>query len=119
MMASYVLCCVLTGVGLVSPPLPGPFPATTTTKTGLPGDPVNVVLIGSREELVSAFGAAGWSVADPITVRSALRIGVSVTLNRPYPAAPVSDLYLFGQTQDVAFERTVGPSARTRHHVRF
>jgi hypothetical protein len=119
MMASYVLCCLLTCAGLVSPPLPGSFPTTTTTKTGLPGDPVNLVLIGSREELVGAFRAAGWSVADPITVRSALRIGVSVALNRSYPAAPVSDLFLFGRTQDVAFERSVGPSARTRHHVRF
>jgi hypothetical protein len=85
----------------------------------MPGDPVNLILVGTRAELCAAFQSAGWSVADPITARSAMRIGVSVALKRPYPAAPVSDLYLFGRTQDLAFELSVGPSARTRHHVRF
>lgn len=89
------------------------------TRTGTPGDPINLVLVGSRTELCAAFQSAGWSAADPITARSAIRIGVSVALNRPYPAAPVSDLYLFGRTQDLAFELSVGPSARSRHHVRF
>ena len=114
------VCCVLALSGQASPPsIAWPFPETTTTRAGAPGDPVNLVLVGSRAELCAAFRAAGWSVADPITARSSLRIGVSVALNRPYPNAPVSDLYLFGRTQDLAFELSVGPSARSRHHVRF
>ena len=119
MMAVYALSCILALRADPLPPLPQPLPAVTTTPRGTPGDPVNLVLIGTREELCSAFHAAGWSVADPITARSAVRIGVSVALKTRYPAAPVSDLVLFGRTQDLAFERTVGPSARTRHHVRF
>jgi hypothetical protein len=103
-----------------SPPPPAPIlPATTVTKFGTPGDPVNLVLVGTRSELSAAFRMAGWPAADPVTVRSAVRIGISVALDRPYPAAPVSDLYLLGRTQDVAFESAVGRSARSRHHVRF
>jgi len=120
MMPLHVLCCVLAASGQA--PLDWivqSVPAATTTKTGMPGDPVNLVLIGSRAELSGAFWAAGWSIADPITARTALRISASVALNRPYPSAPVSDLYLFGRPQDLAFELPVGPSARMRHHVRF
>ncbi|HEX4613868.1 MAG TPA: LssY C-terminal domain-containing protein [Urbifossiella sp.] len=95
------------------------LPSVTRTKEGRPGDPINLRLVGSRCDLIRAFHAARWSQAEPIMVRSSVRIGASVALGRPYPAAPVSDLYLFGRPQDVAFERTVGGSARTRHHVRF
>jgi hypothetical protein len=113
-----LLTCLLCAVPIL-PELPGPLPVTTCTRDGRPGDPVNLVLIGSRHDLVAAFHAAGWSTADPITLRSAVRMGARVVRNRPYPAAPVSDLYLFGRAQDVAFEQAVGPSPRTRHHVRF
>ncbi len=98
---------------------PDTLPSVTQTKDGRAGDPVNLRLVGSRHELISAFRAAGWSIADPINVRSSVRIGASVVLDRPYPSAPVSDLYLYGRRQDIAFERAVGGSARTRHHVRF
>ena len=40
-------------------------------------------------------------------------------LNRPYPTAPFSTLYLFGRGQDVGFQRAIGDSPRKRHHVRF
>lgn len=95
------------------------LPAVTRTADGRAGDPVNLRLVGTRAELDAAFRAAGWSPADPVNVRSAVRIGWSVALDRPYPRAPVSDLYLFGRVQDAAFQRAVGGSARTRHHVRF
>jgi hypothetical protein len=92
---------------------------TTWTKIGLPGDPLNVALVGTCQEIRSAFCAAGWYVADPITVRSCLGISVSVVLNLPYHQAPMSWLYLYGRTQDLAFQRPAGTSARRRHHVRF
>ena len=94
-------------------------PVATTTKYGIAGDPVNLVLVGTRSEVVAAFRAAGWSAAAPITVRSGLGIAVSVAANVPYRRAPVSDLYLFGRKQDLAFEQLAGHSARSRHHVRF
>ena len=39
-------------------------PRYTITGDGLPGDPVNLVLKGTRAQLHAAFGAAGWSPAD-------------------------------------------------------
>jgi hypothetical protein len=119
-MAAACAACALLALLPPSPPglVPG-VPSVTRTRVGAPGDPVNLFLVGMRADLAAAFAAAGWSPADPITVRSAVRTGLSVALDTPYPRAPVSDLYLFGRPQDLAFERSVGGSARTRHHVRF
>jgi LssY C-terminus len=46
----------------------------TSTAQGIPGDPINVGLIGTKEEVVSAFHAAGWHPADPVTLRTSVEI---------------------------------------------
>jgi hypothetical protein len=94
-------------------------PKTTLTTQGIPGDPLNVGLIGSEESLVHAMLTSGWNPADPVTMRTSLRIARSVLLDRPYADAPVSPLFVFGRRQDLAFEKPVGDNARRRHHVRF
>ena len=40
-------------------------------------------------------------------------------LHKPYEHAPVSDLFLWGRRQDLAYEQPVGSSPKQRHHVRF
>jgi hypothetical protein len=95
------------------------MPTTTRAPDGLPGDALNVALIGSEAEVQRAFVAAGWVPADPITLRSSLGIAESVILDHPDATAPMSDLLLFGRRQDLAFEKDVGGSARQRNHVRF
>ncbi len=94
-------------------------PKTTLTGEGIPEDALNVGLIGGDDDVVKSMLAADWSPADPITLRSSLRIAASVAFRRPDPHAPVSNLYLFGRKQDLAFEKPVGGDARKRHHVRF
>lgn len=94
-------------------------PRHTVTATGHVGDAVNVAFVGSEEELHRMLAAAGWYAADPITLESSLRIAADVVLRKPYPHAPVSDLYLWGRRHDVAFEQPVGDSPKQRHHVRF
>ncbi len=94
-------------------------PLITRTGADIPGDPMNVGMIGSKEDLIHAFAAAGWQPADSITLRSSIAIGISVVLRRPDPDAPVSSLYYEHRKQDLAFEREVGKSADQRHHVRF
>ncbi len=94
-------------------------PMVTQTKQGIPGDPMNVGLVGSRDDILQAVHVAGWYPADPVTLRSSIAIVGSVLLHRPYNDAPVSDLYYEGRREDLAFEKTVGSSAKERNHVRF
>lgn len=91
----------------------------TTTEQDIPGDPINVGLVGSREQIIRAFAAAGWDPADKITLRSSVDIGLSVVLDWPDLDAPVSPLFFEGRKQDLAFEKPVGNSADERNHVRF
>jgi hypothetical protein len=94
---------------------------TMVTRTGddIPGDPINVGLVGSKEDVLCAMNAAVWYPADPITLRSSIEIVGSVLLDRPYRDAPVSSLYYEGKREALAFEKPVGVSADRRHHVRF
>lgn len=94
-------------------------PRLTHTASGLPGDPLNLKLVGSEEEVLLAMLAAGWDPADPLTFRSSVRIALDTVLRKPDDQAPVSNLYLFDRKEDLAFEKPVGHSPRQRHHVRF
>ncbi len=99
--------------------LPDYFLSRTKTGDGILGDPVNLGILGSEEDIHSAMVQAGWTKADPITLRSSLGIVLSTLKHKPYPAAPVSSLYLFDKKQDFAYQMEVDGSASSRHHVRF
>lgn len=94
-------------------------PGITHTKAGIPGDPINVSLIGNEAEVIAIMEAAKWNRADPLSLRSDLKIAEASILKRSDEDAPVSSLFLFGRKQDLAFEQQVGPDPRHRHHVRF
>jgi hypothetical protein len=91
----------------------------THTKSGIPGDPLNIALVGSEAEVVAAMSAAGWRAADALGLLSDERIIVDTVLDKPDPVAPVSNLFLFGRKEDLAFEKPIGHSPRERNHVRF
>lgn len=91
----------------------------THTSDGLAGDPLNVGIVGTRDELVTAMAAADWSPADPVTLRTSIEIIGSVVFDEAYRQAPVSPLFYQGRRQDLAFEKEVGHSADRRQHVRF
>lgn len=100
-------------------PVMAEAPKISYTVDGIPGDPLNLALVGSQDEVVAAMLAAGWHPADPTTLRSSLHIAESVVLKRTYDTAPVSNLYVWNRKQDLAFELPVEENARQRHHVRY
>jgi hypothetical protein len=95
------------------------IPGVTHTATGITGDPLNVALIGTKADVMKIMVAARWYPADPLTLHSCLEIAEASVLKRPYDDAPVSNLYLWGRKEDLAFEQPVGDDPRQRHHVRF
>jgi LssY C-terminus len=94
------------------------LPMVTRTGDGIPGDALNVGLVGNKEDITRAMHAAEWFPADPITLRTSIEIIGSVMLDRPYHDAPVSPLYYQGKKEQLAFEKPDGKSADRRHHVR-
>jgi hypothetical protein len=94
-------------------------PRITHTARGIPGDPLNVAFVGSLEELHLALLESGWFPADPVTLKTSLRIAAGTIFHRTYVDAPVSKLVVWGRRQDLAFEQPAGKDPRRRHHVRF
>jgi hypothetical protein len=95
------------------------MPMVTRTAQGIPGDPMNVGLVGDLRDVACAMHAAGWYPAARITLESSIEIVGSVLLDRPYRDAPVSNLYYLGRREDLAYEKPIGTSADRRHHVRY
>ena len=94
-------------------------PRYTITGDGLPGDPVNMGLVGTLPQLRAAFAAADWTEADPLGLASAWGMVKAFVFNKAYAKAPFSTLYLFGRGQDIGFQKAIDNSPRKRHHIRF
>lgn len=117
-LAAYVLIpAILRAWRLFVPPRH--LPIYSITPDGFASDPINIGIIGSRQQLIGAMRRAGWHVADNHSPRNMLREIVSTILSEPYPSAPMSSLYLFGRHQDVGFEIQIADQFKNRHHVRF
>lgn len=98
--------------------VPDYFIGRAKTREGLLGDPVNVALRGTEEQIHEAMTRAGWHRADDMGLRSALRTIRATITRRSYPDAPVSALYLFGRMQAFTYQQEAGNTSK-RHHVRF
>ncbi|RXR23844.1 hypothetical protein EQW78_10590 [Oerskovia turbata] len=99
--------------------VPEYFIGRTRTANGLLGDPVNLALLGEESQVRAAMEAAGWTLADDVTLASSGRIVAATLSRRSYDQAPVSPLFLFGRQQDFAFQQEVEGNPSRRHHIRF
>ncbi|MBV8063379.1 MAG: LssY C-terminal domain-containing protein [Nevskia sp.] len=97
----------------------GLVPRTVVSKDGRPGDPINLVLLGSRDSITRLFQQAGWLPADPLKAGTGFKMVLRTLDHKPYPTAPVSSLYLYKaeHRQDLAFERPTA-TTKVRDHIR-
>lgn len=81
------------------------------------GDPLNVVLVGDAAQLMNAMTRGGWSFTHRITAHSVGREIAAALSGSAYPVAPVSSLYAFGRSHDIALQRARRSIAQ-RNHMR-
>jgi LssY C-terminus len=93
------------------------YPRITQTQFGAEGDPINLVFVGSKDQIRQSFQQAGWLIPDPITLQTAEKIAADSLAHRSYPTAPVSNLYVFGRVPDLAFEKPTN-DVQNRGHIR-
>jgi hypothetical protein len=82
-----------------------------------PGDPINLVFVGTTQEIERAFQQAGWTEPKKKNQQSIWKTATAVINDEGYGSAPVSDLYVYGRKEDLAFEKTLD-TFNKRHHLR-
>jgi hypothetical protein len=81
------------------------------------GDPLNLVFIGDIDDVYYALMRAGWDETETIYGASLFKTAISAISGGRYRYSPVSALYVFGRSQDVAMQRARS-SIHERNHLR-
>lgn len=92
------------------------LPCCTSDRGGSnPGDPLNVVLVGEAAEVMHALTRGGWSFTHRITAHTVGREIAAALSGSAYAVAPVSSLYAFDRSHDVALQRARRSIAQRSH----
>lgn len=103
----------------ITPDLLSKIPRRNSDPNGKPGDMVNVLLVGTQDQVLQVFTTAGWVQVDK-SVGSAMLNAVMGTIEKKdYLTMPMSTLYLFSRPQDYGFAHGEPVKvAMSRHHLR-
>jgi hypothetical protein len=93
------------------------LPCCTSTAEGVLGDPLNLVIVGSIDDVRAALVSQHWDVTAEVTGASLQRLFSAFIFGSRYRYAPISNLYLFGREQDMTFQRARAVIDE-RNHVR-
>jgi len=80
-------------------------------------DPINLLFLGSSDELQRAFHAAGWTGSQPITRRTGFEALRAIAEQRAYSNAPMRTLLLDGIVPDLRLQRSLNTFDK-RDHMR-
>ena len=103
----------------ITPELLDSIPRRISDKDHHPGDMVNILIVGTEEEVVNAFTTAEWVKVDK-SVEGSLLSGLMDTFEKKdYLTMPMSTLYLFDRPQDYGFAHAEPVRVFTsRNHLR-
>ncbi len=82
-----------------------------------PSDIVNLMFIGSADQIKSAFEQAGWSTAAALNQSAKMETARAIIEDRGYQEAPMSILFLDNKPPDFTFQKA-NDTFEMRHHVR-
>lgn len=90
----------------------------TFTGHGKPADLVNLLLVGSHEQIETAFHSANWTDGGSVSARTVYHEFLAFLTLSNYPSAPITTQYLEGHAQDATFQKSFNSYGK-RDHVRF
>jgi hypothetical protein len=103
----------------ITPDLLSKIPRRVSDPANNPGDMVNVLIVGTQEQVVEAFTTAGWVQVDKTVGNTAANALLGSLEKKDYLTMPMSVLYLFGRTQDYGFAHAEPVRvAMSRNHLR-
>jgi hypothetical protein len=108
-----------TRVSGITPDLLSKIPRRVSDPANNPGDMVNVLMVGTQEQVVQVFTAAGWVQVDQTVRNTAMNALLGSLEKRDYLTMPMSTLYLFNRPQDYGFAHAEPVRvAMSRNHLR-
>ena len=94
------------------------LPCCATNERGTRnGDPLNLLIVGTFEQVLNRLTRAGWDETDALDITSSLRTAGAFLFSTHYRYAPISNLFLYGRAQDVAFQKA-RQTIHERNHMR-
>jgi hypothetical protein len=95
------------------------LPCCVTNADGTePGDPLNLVLVGDRNDIMAAFVRRRWQPTEVLWSGSLWRTVRAFLQGSRYRYSPISPLYLYGRPQDGAVQKARA-TIHERNHARF
>lgn len=79
------------------------IPRRVSDPAGKPGDMVNVLIVGTQDQMVQVFTTAEWVKVDAKVGNTALNAVMDSLEKKDYLTMPMSTLFLFGRAQDYGF----------------
>jgi LssY C-terminus len=108
-----------TRVPSITPDLLSKIPRRVSDPNNKPGDMVNVLIVGTQDEMVQAFTTADWVKVDAKVGNTALNAVIDSLEKKDYLTMPMSTLFLFGRAQDYGFAHAEPVRvAMSRNHLR-
>jgi hypothetical protein len=103
----------------ITPALLRNIPRRVSDPQGKPGDIVNILLVGTQEQVVQGFTRAGWVRVDRSVQDAVMNAVIDSLEKKDYLTMPMSTLYLFDRPQDYGFARAEPVRvAMSRNHLR-
>jgi hypothetical protein len=93
------------------------LPRRVTTRKNVDADLLNIVFMGSQDEVKAAFRQAGWDNADPVSRRAMLKSLYALLNNSGYPQQPMTTFLLHGKPEDMNWQKSLNSYDR-RDHLR-
>jgi len=90
-------------------------PERTTTSYGKDADLVNVLFLGSRDQLDDAFHAAGWLPADPNGTKAFFKQFKAFLTFNNYSTMPISHQFLNGKPQELTWQKSFDSYGKREH----
>ena len=95
------------------------IPRRVSDPQGKPGDMVNILLVGTQEQVVQVFARAGWVRVDRTVQDAVVNAVIDSLEKKDYLTMPMSTLYLFDRPQDYGFAHAEPVRvAMSRNHLR-
>ncbi|MFZ1134799.1 MAG: LssY C-terminal domain-containing protein [Candidatus Korobacteraceae bacterium] len=93
------------------------LPRRSTTVKSVNADVVNLVFLGSQEQVNAAFMAAGWHGTDPVSRHSVAHSFYALLNNSGYSQEPMMTFLLNGKPEDMNWQKSLNSYGR-RDHLR-